>query len=71
MTETTRSTDMSHGLSLLFGLVGVLAAVAMAVTAYLAATQEAADTLQLLSGVALAVAIIAGGLAIAAVHVFE
>jgi hypothetical protein len=56
---------------LLFGLVGVLAAVAMAVTAYLAATQEAADTLQLLSGVALAVAIIAGGLAIAAVHVFE
>jgi 4-hydroxybenzoate polyprenyltransferase len=62
---------MSHGLSLLFGLVGLLAAVAMAVTAYLVATKETADTLQLLSGVAFGVAILAGGLAIVAVHVFE
>lgn len=71
MTETTRKTDMSHGLSLLFGLVGLLAAVAIAVTSYLAATKETADTLQLLSGVSLAIAVLAGGLAIVAVHVFE
>ncbi|MEF8812793.1 MAG: hypothetical protein V5A55_03130 [Halovenus sp.] len=71
MAETSDSSDMGSGLSLLFGLVGVLAAVAMAATAYLSFVAESGDTEQLLSGLALTVALVAGALAILAIHLFE
>jgi apolipoprotein N-acyltransferase len=71
MTETTSESDMGIGLGLLFGVVAVLAALAMAGTAYVTALSDHAETMQLLSGVALAVAFLAGGLSISAIHLYE
>jgi len=71
MAETTTESDMGIGLGLLFAVVAVLAALAMAGTAYVTALSESADTMQLLSGVALAVAFLAGGLSISAIHIYE
>jgi hypothetical protein len=71
MAETSNPSDMGSGLSLLFGLVGVLAAVATAATAYLSFVVESGETEQLLSGVALTVALVASAIAIIAIHVFE
>jgi len=70
MTETSRPSDLGTGLSLLLGVVVLAAAIATAATALLAESQGS-ETMQLFSGVALAVAFVAGGLAIAAIHVFE
>jgi hypothetical protein len=69
MAETAQS-DLDLGVSLLFAFVTVLAAVAMAWAAYAAYAQES-DSMQLLSGVALTIALLAGGIAVAAVHLFE
>lgn len=69
MAETAES-DLELGVSLLFGFVAVVAAIATAWAAYASEVQES-DTLQLVSGVALAVALLAGGVAVAAVHLFE
>lgn len=71
MTETTQSSDLSTGLGMLFGLVSVLAAVGVALTAYLAAVAAEGETMQLLSGVALTIAFVAGGIAIAAIHIYN
>ena len=69
MAETAES-DLELGVSLLFGFVAVVAAIATAWAAYASEVQES-DTLQLVSGVALTVALLAGGVAVAAVHLFE
>lgn len=69
MTETAQS-DLELGVSLLFGLLTVVAAIAMAWAAYAAEVQES-DSLQLVSGIALTVALLGGGVAVAAVHLFE
>jgi hypothetical protein len=70
MTETTQRSDMATGLGMLFGFVVALAAIATAATAFVAVTDHS-DTMQILSGVGLSVAILAGGLSIVAIHVFE
>jgi hypothetical protein len=62
---------MATGLGLLFGLVVVIASVATAGTAYSAALADNGDTLQLLSGVAMAVALIAGSIAVIAIHLYD
>jgi hypothetical protein len=71
MTETAQSSDLPTGFSLVFGVIAVLAAVAMAVTAYLSSTGDGHGSMQLYSGVALTVAILGGLLAIAAIHVLD
>ncbi|PSP96991.1 hypothetical protein BRC89_12770 [Halobacteriales archaeon QS_4_70_19] len=60
--ESTATSDMSVGLSVLFGAFGVIAALAMLLTAI--------GHDQLGSGIAFAVAMIAGSLAVAAVHLY-
>lgn len=70
MTETSRASDFGTGVSLLLGFVVLAAAIATASTAYLAESQGS-DTMQLLSGIALSVALLAGGLAIAVIHLYE
>jgi hypothetical protein len=69
MAESAES-DLELGVSMLFGFVTVVAAIATAWAAYASEVQES-DTLQLVSGVALTVALLAGGVAVAAVHLFE
>lgn len=70
MTETSEASDLSTGLGTLFGLVSILAAVGVAVTAYL--SFAAGDkSMQLLSGIALTIAFVAGGAAIAAIHIYH
>lgn len=71
MTETTAESDMSVGMGLLFGFVALFAAIATGGTAYVAMLSENADLMQLFSGIALAVAIVAGGLTIVAIHVYQ
>jgi len=68
MAETDDRSDAGLGVSLLFGFVAVLAAVATAWAAYASELQES-DTLQLVSGVALTVALLAGGIAVAAIQI--
>lgn len=60
-------TDAGLGLAMLAGLVAVTAAVVTAVTGTLA-IGEGGETLQLASGAALAVALLASGLALVAIH---
>lgn len=61
---------MDIGLGYAFGAIALLAAVAMLVTAHLAAL-NGSESLQFLSAVSIAIALLAGGVAIAAVHLFE
>ena len=70
MAETKRGSDLGTGVGMLFGLVAVVAAIATAATAFLSETQGS-DTMQLLSGIALAVALLAGGVAVVAIQVFD
>ena len=70
MAETEHGSDMKIGLGLLFGLVVLLASIGTATAAYLSEVQGS-DTMQLLSGLTLTVAIVAGCLAVAAFHLFE
>lgn len=71
MTETTGRSDMATGLGLLLGLVVAFASVATAVAAYSSIVADNGDTMQLASGLAVAVAMLAGCLAIVAIHVYE
>ncbi|MFC7155320.1 hypothetical protein ACFQPA_07610 [Halomarina halobia] len=63
MTETASATDMELGLALVFGLIGLGGAVVM----YAAAVGEN----QVLSAWGFAAAMLAGALAIAALHVYD
>ena len=60
--ETTAASDKSIGLTVLFGALGFAAALGMFLTAI--------DHDQLGSGIAFAVAMIAGAMAIGAVHIY-
>lgn len=71
MAETKTQSDMSLGLGALFVIIAAIAAVAVGVTAYQSVLADNGDSLQLLSGIALTVAFVAGAMAIAAVHIFE
>ena len=66
----TAGTDLGFGGSMLFVLLGVLAAVGTGVTAYLA-WADSSDQMQLFSGIALAISLLAGGIAITLIHVYE
>lgn len=68
MVETERGTDKQIGSALFFGVIALIAAFGTGMSAYLS---EGGDTLQLLSGVMLSVAIIAGCLLIVAIHLYE
>jgi uncharacterized membrane protein YkgB len=70
MADTARATDTGVGLSLVSGLVALLAALATLGTSYAAIVNDD-HGMQVLSGVALAVALLAAGLAVAAVHIFQ
>jgi hypothetical protein len=70
MADTVQASDKSIGLSMLFGVVAVLAALAVLATSYVSFLNDDAG-MQVLSGVALAVSFLAAGLAVAAFHAFE
>lgn len=63
------SSDLGTGLAMLAGSVAVFAAVATAVTGTLA-LGDGGDTMQILSGIALAVALLASGITLAALHIY-
>lgn len=69
MADTAQASDRSLGLSLTFGIITVLAAVLMTATSYLYALNGNAD-MRTFSGLAFAVAMLAGGLAVAALHLY-
>jgi len=69
MAETRQGTDASLGLSLLFGVVAVVASLALLATSY-ASLLNQDEGLQVLSGISLAVALLAAGIAIAGLHAF-
>ena len=69
MADTVQATDKGVGLSLLFGVVALLATLAMLGSSYASILNE--DTgMQVLSGVALAVALLAAGLSVTAAHLY-
>ncbi|WP_254271155.1 DUF7525 family protein [Haloarcula marina] len=72
---TESQTDMGVGLGLLFGIVAVGAAMLAAVNSYNYAIREAQqlDTAGLLlnSGIGFGVAMLAAGLALVAIHVYD
>jgi hypothetical protein len=69
------TSDIGVGGSLLFGFLAVLGALVTGVTAYLAAMDDIgvgdSDQFQIFSGLALTVALVAGGIAIAVIHLRE
>jgi hypothetical protein len=70
MANTARTSDRSLGLSITFGVVAVIAAIAMAATSYVYAL-NGDPGMRTLSGLAFAAAMAAAGLAVAAPHLFE
>jgi hypothetical protein len=70
MANTASQTDLSVGLGLVFTVVALLGAVGMGAASYLNVLEHDAG-LQVLSGIALAVALVAGGLAIVSLHVYH
>jgi hypothetical protein len=70
MAEATQASDKSLGLSITFGVVATLAALAMLATSYLYAL-NGDHQMQLYSGYAFGAAIVAGGLAVAVLHMFD
>jgi len=71
MTETSGRSDMAVGAGLLLGVMAVGAAIATALAAYSSQIAADGDTMQLVSGLTMAVAILAGCLAVVAIHAFE
>lgn len=71
MAEMNATSDMGKGLVLVFGILTALASVGTTVTSYQSAMSGGDDSLQILSGVFLAVAFIAAGIAVAAVHIYR
>jgi hypothetical protein len=70
MAEATQASDKSLGLSITFGVVAVLATLGMLATSYLYAL-NGDHQMQLYSGYAFAAAMVAGGLAVAVLHIFD
>ena len=70
MAETKQASDKSLGLSITFSVVAALATLGMLATSYLYAL-NGDHQMQLYSGYAFAVAIVAGGLAVAVIHMFD
>jgi len=70
MAETTQSSDLGKGLVVTFSVLGALGAIAMAGSSFLSFANHD-EQLQLLSGVFLTVALLAAGIAVAAVHIYD
>jgi hypothetical protein len=70
MADTMQSTDKGLVLSITFGVVALVATLATMGTSYLYALDGDAQ-MRLYSGIAFAVAMGAGGLAVAALHLYE
>lgn len=72
---TTTQTDLGIGLGLLFSLIAVGAALATTVLGYTYAINhaagEAARATQINAGLAFGLAVLAAGLAVAALHVYD
>ncbi len=60
---------MGTGLAFVFGAIAVLGALVTTVTSYIDAT--GGGDMQLAAGLGMAVAMLAGGLAIAAIHAYQ
>jgi hypothetical protein len=69
MTDTARTSDEGIGLSLVFGLVALLATLGTLATSYISILNGDGG-MQVISGVSFAVAVFAGCVAVAAVHMF-
>ncbi|WP_159900557.1 DUF7525 family protein [Salinirussus salinus] len=69
MAELAGRSDMGTGLAFVFGTIAVLAALVTTVSSYMDAV--GGSDMQLVAGLGMAVAMLAGGLAIAALHVYE
>lgn len=70
MATMSSKTDMGVGLGLLFSIIAVAAAVATTVFGYTNAIDHA-RVLQVNGGIAFGVAMLAAGLAIVAIHVYD
>jgi hypothetical protein len=70
MAQQTSSTDMGLGLAFVLGAIAVLGALVSTGAAYRYALDEQ-GTLLVLSGLGIGVAMLAGGLAVTAMHVFD
>ena len=70
MAETTQSSDLGKGLVRTFSIIWAFGAIARAGSSFLSFANHD-DTMQLLSGVFLTVALLASGIAVAAVHLYE
>ena len=71
MTDTTQRSDMATGLGLLLGLLVVIASIATAAAAYSSIMSDNGGTMQLVSGLTMAVALTAGCIAVVAIHLYE
>lgn len=71
MAESNASSDLDTGLVLLFGAVAALASIGTGATAYVSTVGDGGDQMQLYSGILLTAALLAGGIAIAAVHIYD
>lgn len=71
MAETTQGSDMSKGLVLAFGAIATLAAIGVAGSAYMSAVADNGETMQLYSGIFMTAALLAAGIAVAAVHLYD
>jgi hypothetical protein len=69
MADTAQLSDKGLGLSLTFGIITLLATLTMLLASYPGIIGGGGS--QLIAGLAFTVAMIAGGLAVAAFHVFE
>lgn len=69
MTSARTATDIGFGLAIAFGALSVLAALATTATGYVYAL-EGDHAMQILSGVSVGLAVLFGGVAIAAMHVY-
>jgi hypothetical protein len=69
MAEQAQATDMGTGLAFVFGVIALLGALASTVASYQYSLNEGGGLL-LISGIGIAVAMLAGGLAVAALHAF-
>lgn len=71
MAESNATSDLSTGLVLLFGAVVVLASIGTGATAYISTVGDGGDAMQLYSGLLVAAAMVAGGIAVAVVHIYD
>ncbi|MFT4880107.1 MAG: hypothetical protein ACI9CA_000635 [Natronomonas sp.] len=68
MAEQAGRSDMGTGLAFVFGVIAVLGALVTTVTSYMDAVSG--SDMQVVAGLGMAVAMLAGGLAVAVIHAY-